>query len=59
MVAHFYGGTKNALILCIFLTGTVPSGVVQPAICNLADIGVTAVDIAGGEPIRRTDGHSL
>jgi len=56
--SNYYEGSASVPLIAR-LPGTVPAGAVQPAICNLADIGVTAVDIAGGDPIRRTDGRSL
>ena len=56
--SNYYEGSASVPLIAR-LPGTVPANTVQPAVCNLADIGTTAVDIAGGEPIRRTDGHSL
>ncbi len=41
------------------LPGAVPAATVCTAICNLMDIGVTAVDLAGGSKLPQTDGHSL
>jgi len=41
------------------LPGVVPEGVSNAAICNLMDIGATAVDIAGAGPVPESDGQSL
>lgn len=39
--------------------GIAPAGSVNSAICNLMDIGATAIDVAGAEALPQSDGHSL
>lgn len=56
--SNYYEGSAGVPLIAR-LPGTVPANTIQPAVCNLTDIGVTAVDIAGGQPIRKTDGRSL
>jgi arylsulfatase A-like enzyme len=41
------------------LPGVVPAGVQNSVLCNLLDLGPTAVEITGGAALPAPDGHSL
>jgi len=56
--SNYYEGSVGVPLLAR-LPGTVPAGKVNPTICNLMDLGPTLIEMAGGEGLQVSDGHSL
>ena len=56
--SNYYEGSVGVPIIAS-LPGVVPEGTRSDTICNLMDLGVTGVELAGGEPLPDADGHSL
>ncbi len=56
--SNYYEGSVGVPLIAR-LPGVIPAGVENPVLCNLLDWAPTAVEVAGGEPLPATDGHSL
>ena len=56
--SNFYEGSVGVPMIAS-LPGVIPEGVSSDTICNLMDVGPTLVEMAGGDPMPATDGHSL
>ena len=56
--SNYYEGSVGVPLIAR-LPGAVPAGTENPVLCNLLDLGPTAVEIAGGQPLPAADGHTL
>lgn len=56
--SNYYEGSVGVPLIAR-LPSIVPAGEVNAAICNLMDIGATAIDVAAAEALPQSDGHSL
>ena len=56
--SNYYEGSVGVPLLAR-LPGVVPAGTADGGLCNLMDLGVTATEVAGAEPMPAVDGRSL
>ena len=55
---NYYEGSVGVPLIAR-LPGVVPAGAQNPVLCNLLDLGPTAVEVTGSAALPAADGHSL